>query len=134
MYLLMAVFNQYDLKNVLDDLFTSHIEGVTVTNVIGKGSYGMREGDNILSDFSEKVKIEIVVSSNDVLEKAQECIRANCQDLGRGAGKMWWIPVLGVERIRTGEKDIDALTTQKDKKIPNSKRHIVSYDDETPCS
>ena len=50
MYLLIAVFNQYDLKNVLDDLFKSDIEGVTVTNVIGKGSYGMKEGDDILAE------------------------------------------------------------------------------------
>jgi len=133
MYLLIAVFNQYDLKNVLDDLFASDIEGVTVTNVIGKGSYGMKEGDDILSDFSEKVKIEIVLSSQKVLETAQECIRANCQDLGRGAGKMWWTPVLGVERIRTGERDGDALTTQKDKKIPNHSTPAVTYDN-TPCS
>lgn len=134
MYLLVAVFNQYDLKDVLDDLFKSSIEGVTVSHIIGKGSYGMREGDDILADFSEKVKIEIVVSTDENLEIAKECIRANCQDLGRGAGKMWWLPVLGVERIRTGEKDIDALTTQKDKKIPNRNISIVTYGDDTPCS
>jgi len=133
MYLLIAVFNQYDLKNVLDDLFKSDIEGVTVTNVIGKGSYGIKEGDDILTDFSEKVKIEIVISTEKSLETAQECIRVNCHDLGRGAGKMWWTPVLGVERIRTGERDSDALTTQKDKKIPNHTPPMATYDN-TPCS
>ncbi len=134
MYLLVAVFNEDDLKNVLEDLFEANIEGVTVTKVIGKGSYGIKEGDNIQADLYSKVKVEIVLSNDKTLETAKECIRANAQDFGRGAGKMWWIPVGGVERIRTGERDADALTTQVDKKIPNVQADIVTYGEDTPCS
>jgi nitrogen regulatory protein PII len=134
MYLLVAVFNEDDLKNVLEDLFGADIEGVTVTKVIGKGSYGIKEGDDVIADLYPKVKIEIVLSCEHTLEKAKECIRANCQDFGRGAGKMWWLDVGGVERIRTGERDADALTTQVDKKIPNDTANIVTYGEDTPCS
>ncbi|HGZ70228.1 MAG TPA: P-II family nitrogen regulator [Nitratifractor sp.] len=134
MYLLMAVFNQYDLRDVLEDLFKENIEGITVTNVIGKGSYGLKEGDNTVADLAEKVKIEIVVSDDKHLNIAQGCIRDNCQDLGRGAGKMWWVPVLGVERIRTGERDEDALSTQADKKIPNIATGIITTHEDTPSS
>ncbi len=133
MFLVVAVFNQYDLQNVLSDLFENHIEGVTVSHVVGKGSFGLKEADNNPVDLFEKVKIEIVVSDEKNREVAMECVRANCQDLGRGAGKMWWLNVGGVERIRTGEKDIDALTTQIDKKVPNTV-NIYTTAIDTPCS
>jgi len=39
MYMLIAVFNQCHLQDVLEDLFESHIEGVTISNVVEiKGS------------------------------------------------------------------------------------------------
>jgi nitrogen regulatory protein PII len=133
MFMVIAVFNKYDLKNVLYDLFENNIEGVTVSDVIGKGSYGLLEADQQPTDRFPKVKREIVVSSEDTREIALECIRANCQDLGRGAGKMWWIEVGGVERIRTGETDADALTTTVDKKISNMPT-IVTTAIDTPCS
>ncbi len=63
-----------------------------------------------------------------------ECIRSSCQDLGRGAGKMWWVEVGGVERIRTGEKDAEALTTCVDKKIKNKMNFDTSTAIDTPCS
>jgi len=133
MYMVVAVFNQYDLKNVLTDLFDNNIEGVTVSNVVGKGSFGLTEADNNPVDLFEKIKIEIVVSNEKIKQEAMECIRANCQDLSRGAGKMWWLKIGGVERIRTGEKDEEALTTQIDKKIPNIPVAFTSAID-TPCS
>ncbi|MEA3513826.1 MAG: P-II family nitrogen regulator [Campylobacterota bacterium] len=129
MFMIIAVFNQYDLKNVLSDLFENNIEGVTVTDVVGKGSFGLKEADNNPTDFVAKTKLEIVVSDEKNRETAMECIRSNCQDLSRGAGKMWWVPVGGVERIRTGEKDIDALTTQVDKKIPNTGYPFIEAQD-----
>lgn len=136
MFMIIAVFNQHDLKNVLEDLFENNIEGVTVSQVIGKGSFVKNEGDNKPVDLFEKVKVEIVVSDKKHRETAMECIRANCQDLGRGAGKMWWIDVCGVERIRTGEVNAAALTTQIDKKIPNimNDSTIVTSAIDTPCS
>lgn len=133
MYLVTAVFNQYDLKNVLEDLFSENIEGITVSDVIGKGSFGLKEADNKPTDLVAKVKIEIVVSNEKTRQTAMECIRSNCQDLGRGAGKMWWLDVGGVERIRTGEKDTDALTTTIDKKISNMPTMVTTAID-TPCS
>jgi nitrogen regulatory protein PII len=131
--MVIAVFNQYDLKNVLEDLFENNIEGVTVSDVVGKGSFGLKEADNEPTDLYPKIKLEIVVSDLKHRDAAMECIRANCQDLSRGAGKMWWLEVGGVERIRTGEKDSEALTTQIDKKIPNVPVAYTTAID-TPCS
>lgn len=133
MYLVTAVFNKYNLKSVLEDLFEASIEGVTVTDVVGKGTYGVKEGGELDVDLYEKSKVEIVVSNEETREIAMECIRENCQDLGRGAGKMWWLNVGGVERIRTGEKDEEALTTFTQKKIKNTTSiHTTQLD--TPCS
>lgn len=133
MYLVMAVINKHDLQNVLEDLFANNIEGITVTDVIGKGSFGLKEADNLPTDLVAKVKLEIVVSDDENRLLAMECIRSNCHDLGRGAGKIWWLDVLGVERVRTGEKDADALTTQVNKKIRNVNSIVTTMID-TPCS
>jgi len=133
MYMLMAVINKNNLKNVLEDLFSNNIEGITVSDVIGKGSFGLTEADNNPTDLVAKAKLEIVVSNGETKNIAMECIRSNCHDLGRGAGKMWWVEVGGVERIRTGEKDKDALTTQINKKIQNVPYMITTQID-TPCS
>lgn len=133
MYMVMTVINQHDLKNVLEDLFANNIEGITVSDVIGKGSFGLKEADDKPTDLVSKVKLEIVVSDIEHREMAMECIRSNSHDLGRGAGKMWWFDIGGVERIRTGEKDADALTTQVNKKIQNVPYSLTTQID-TPCS
>ncbi len=101
--------------------------------MIGKGSFGLNEADNQPTDLVAKVKLEVVVSDVKHREVVMECIRSNAHDLGRGAGKMWWLEVGGVERIRTGEKDAEALTTQINKKIRNVSSAVTTQID-TPCS
>ncbi len=109
MFQITAVFNRHCLNDVLRELFDNEIEGVTVMDVIGKGSLGIAEKNNA-PDLFPKVMLLIVVSNNAIKETAMEAIRAHTQDLGHGAGKMWLTPVMEVERIRTGEKDESALT------------------------
>ncbi len=109
MYQLTAIFNKICLNDVLHDLCERKIEGITVIDVVGKGGIGfIEEGET--PDLDPKVKIEIILSNDEYKESAKEAIRANTQDLGHGAGKMWVISVLEVERIRTGEKNEAALT------------------------
>jgi nitrogen regulatory protein PII len=131
--MVMAVVNANNLRNILEDLFANNIEGITVSDVIGKGSFGLNEADNQPTDLAQKVKLEIVISNSTHRETVMECIRSNAHDLGRGAGKMWWVEVGGVERIRTGETDVEALTTQINKKIRNVPSMINTQID-TPCS
>lgn len=109
MFQLTAIFNKSCLNDVLQDLYDRKIEGITVIDVIGKGGIGIIE-ENGTPDLDPKVKIELILSNETYKESAKEAIRANTQDLGHGAGKMWVIGVLEVERIRTGEKNEDALT------------------------
>ncbi len=126
-----AVFNRHCLNDVLRELFDNLIEGVTVMDVIGKGSLGIAEKNNA-PDLFPKVMLLIVVSDNDNKEAAMEAIRAHTQDLGHGAGKMWVTPVLEVERIRTGEKDESALAQPAPRTTPKTNTHFTAVD--TPSS
>jgi nitrogen regulatory protein PII len=126
-----AVFNRHCLNDVLRELFDNEIEGVTVTEVIGKGSLGIAEKNNA-PDLYPKVMILIVVSNDKTKEVAMEAIRAHTQDLGHGAGKIWVTPVLEVERIRTGEKDESALSQPIPRTTPKSNTFFTAVD--TPSS
>ena len=109
MYQITAVFNKANLNDVLHELYESKIEGVTLSEVSGQGGLRFMEASGA-TDLYEKVMAIIVVSNDEYKERAMEAIRANCQDMGNGAGKMWVTPVVEVERIRTGEKNESALT------------------------
>lgn len=126
-----AVFNKHCLNDVLRELFDNLIEGVTVMDVIGKGSLGIAEKNNA-PDLYPKVMVYIVVSDDQHKEIAMECIRSHTQDLGHGAGKIWVTPVLEVERIRTGEKDETALTQPTPRVTPKTDTFFTAID--TPSS
>jgi nitrogen regulatory protein PII len=131
MFQITAVFNRHCLNDVLRELFDNEIEGVTVTDVIGKGSLGIAEKNNA-PDLYPKVMLLVVVSNVKTKELTMEAIRAHTQDLGHGAGKMWVTPVLEVERIRTGEKDETALTQPIPRAIPKTNTFFTAVD--TPSS
>lgn len=105
MFQINAIIKPSVLDDVLQGLEDEEILGVTVTNVVGKGCLATPN-----SKLVDKVMLIIVVADTTYKEKAMEAIRSNAQDIEHGAGKMWVTSVLEAERIRTGEKDIDALS------------------------
>lgn len=105
MFQINAILNPSALDDVLQGLQEEEIQGVTISDVIGKGCLNSSDQKLI-----KKVMIIVLVANNSYKERALEAIRANAQDIVHGAGKMWVTAVMEVERIRTGEKDIDALT------------------------
>jgi nitrogen regulatory protein PII len=122
MYLLTAIFNSSCLNDVLTDLREKEIQGITISNVIGKGGIGFinESGE---TNLDKKIRIDIVLSNDTFKELAKEAIRANTRETGTGSGKMWVTPVLEVERIRTGETDESALAhpiVAKKKTLQNS--------------
>ena len=131
MFQITAVFNRHCLNDVLRELFDNLIEGVTVMDVIGKGSLGIAEKNNA-PDLFPKVMLLIVVSDDTNKKTAMEAIHAHTQDLGHGAGKMWVTPVLEVERIRTGETDETALAQPAPRTTPKSNTFFTAID--TPSS
>lgn len=109
MYLLTAIFSKSCLKDVLLDLKDKEIEGVTISDVSGKGGYIFGE-ESSQTYLDDNIRVDIVVSNDTYKELAKEAIRSNTQEVNKGSGKMWVTPVLEVERIRTGETNEAALS------------------------
>ncbi len=131
MYQLTAIFNKSCLSDVLQDLFDKKIEGITISDVIGKGGLGfIEEGGE--PELDPKVRIDIVISNDYYKELAKEAIRANTQDTGHGSGKMWVTPVLEVERVRTGEINEAALTQSHIRHNKSKESYFENVD--TPAS
>ena|SRR5665811_1580269 len=85
---------------------------MTVSDVIGRGqqkgiSFKRRHGEHRI-EFLPKKKIEIVVEDND-LQLAIDTMCAIGRTGNIGDGKIFVIPVTEVIRIRTGDKDSQAI-------------------------
>ena len=107
-----AIIKPFKLEEVKENLGLIGIHGMTVTEVKGfgrqKGHTELYRGAEYIVDFLPKVKIEIVVSDED-LEKAVESIQ-NAAKTGRiGDGKIFVTNLEQVIRIRTGEAGEKAL-------------------------
>ena len=108
-----AIIKPFKLEDVKSALLSAGIEGMTVSEVKG---YGQQQGHNELYrgaeyvvDFIPKVKIEIVVSNEEYAQKAIQLIIENAKTGKIGDGKIFVMPVEQTIRIRTGEKDEEAL-------------------------
>ena len=107
-----AIIKPFKLEEVKENLGLIGIHGMTVTEVKGfgrqKGHTELYRGAEYIVDFLPKVKIEIVVSDED-LNKAVESIQ-NAAKTGRiGDGKIFVTNLEQVVRIRTGESGEKAL-------------------------
>ena len=107
-----AFIKPFKLEEVKENLGLIGIHGMTVIEVKGfgrqKGHTELYRGAEYIVDFQPKVKIEIVVSDED-LDKAVESIQ-NAAKTGRiGDGKIFVTDLEQVVRIRTGEDGENAL-------------------------
>ena len=107
-----AIIKPFKLEDVREELSKVGVKGITVTEVKGfgrqKGHTELYRGAEYVIDFLPKVKLEAVVSDDQV----EECIEAvsNAARTGKiGDGKIFVEPVEGVVRIRTGEQNEQAL-------------------------
>ena len=112
MKLIEAIIKPFKLDEVKDALNDLGIEGITVSEVKGfgrqKGHTELYRGAEYVVDFIPKVKLEIAVADVMVL-KVVEVIEAAAKTGRIGDGKIFILPLEGVVRIRTGEKDQDAI-------------------------
>ena len=107
-----AIIKPFKVEEVRLALDKIGISGLTMTEVKGfgrqKGHTELYRGAEYTIDFLPKVKIEIVVSDED-LDKAVESIQ-NAAKTGRiGDGKIFVTNLEQVVRIRTGEAGEKAL-------------------------
>ena len=107
-----AVIKPFKLDEVREALSEMGISGLTVTEVKGfgrqKGHTELYRGAEYVVDFLPKVKIEIVVASNQV-DAAIEAVIKAARTGKIGDGKIFVMPVEQVVRIRTGETDEAAI-------------------------
>ena len=112
MKLVTAIIKPFKLDDVRDALGEVGVKGMTVTEVKGfgrqKGHTELYRGAEYVVDFIPKVKVEVAVSEN-ILDSVIEAIIAAARTEKIGDGKIFVYDVESIYRIRTGEKDQDAL-------------------------
>jgi len=107
-----AVIKPFKLDEVKEALHEVGVSGITVTEAKGfgrqKGHTELYRGAEYLVDFLPKVKLEVVVD-DDQVEPVVDAI-TNAARTGRiGDGKIFVSPIEMAVRIRTGERDSDAI-------------------------
>lgn len=107
-----AFIKPFKLDDVVDALSEVGIEGLSVSEVKGfgrqKGRTEIYKGAEYVVDFLPKTKIEIVLNDS-LVSLAVEAIQKSAQTGKIGDGKIFVIPIEHALRIRTGEKDEEAL-------------------------
>ena len=113
MKLITAVIKPSRLDAVLDAVTEAGASGVTVTEVRGygrqKGKTEVYRGAEYEVKLLPKVKIEIATPS-DITERVVDAIVKSANTGKIGDGKVFVIDLESALRIRTGEKDAQAIT------------------------
>lgn len=107
-----AIIKPFKLEDVKDALTEKGINGMTVSEVKGygrqQGHSELYRGAEYVVDFLPKIKIELVVAS----EQVDEIISAieEAAKTGKiGDGKIFVSDIDKIVRIRTGETDNEAI-------------------------
>ncbi len=107
-----AIIKPFKLDEVKEALHEVGVSGITVTEAKGfgrqKGHTELYRGAEYVVDFLPKVKLEVVVDDN-LAERVVEAISSAAQTGRIGDGKIFVIPIESALRIRTGERDSDAI-------------------------
>ncbi len=111
-HLVTAVVKPYKLEEVLDALRAAGVLGMTITEVKGFGRQGGHtetyRGAEYKIDFLPKIKIEVVCDSSDA-DKLVDVIADAARTGKIGDGKIWVSSVDRLVRVRTGDRDVEAL-------------------------
>jgi nitrogen regulatory protein P-II 2 len=112
MKIVMAVIKPFKLEEVRDALTAIGVHGLTVTEVKGygrqKGHTEIYRGAEYAVSFLPKLKIEVAVTA-EMVDKVIDAIVASARTGQIGDGKIFVFGLDAAVRIRTGEKDADAL-------------------------
>ncbi len=107
-----AIIKPFKLDALKDALHDIGITGMTVSEVKGfgrqKGHTEIYRGAEYNVDFIPKVKVEMVLNT-DMVDQTVSTIMEATQTGKIGDGKIFVLPVDSITRIRTGEKDEDAI-------------------------
>ena len=112
MKLVTAIIRKERLDHVKAALKQAGVGGLTITETKGFGVQGgtveVYRGAEYVDDMHPKVELRAVVP-DDQLAKVLGTIVYGARTGKIGDGKVWWMPVDGLVRVRTGEEGDDAL-------------------------
>ena len=110
--LVTAVIKPHKVEEVKDALKAIGVQGMTVDEVKGFGRQGGHtetyRGAEYTVDLVPKVKIEVLCDEA-MTDQVVDSIVSAARTDKIGDGKVWVIPATSVVRIRTGERDAEAL-------------------------
>ncbi len=113
MKLITAIVRPERLPEVKAALFRAGVTGISVSRVAGHGGehevIGTYRGTTVVMEFHEKVRIEMACSEPFV-QPTIDAILSSARTGEVGDGKIFVQPIDHVIRIRTGDRDNDALT------------------------
>ncbi len=112
MKLVVAIIKPFKLDDVRSALSEVGVQGMTITEVKGfgrqKGHTELYRGAEYVVDFLPKIKLEVAVETS-MVDRVIETI-TNAAMTGKvGDGKLFVYGIEQIIRIRTGEKDADAI-------------------------
>ncbi len=112
MKVVTAIIKPFKLDDVKSALETLGVHGLTLSEVSGfgrqKGHTEVYRGAEYTVDLVPKVKVEVLVADGEALDVVAAIVEA--ARTGKiGDGKVWVTPADLVVRVRTGERDADAL-------------------------
>lgn len=107
-----AIIKPFKLDDVKEALNGIGIKGMTISEVKGygrqKGHTEIYRGAEYVIDFQPKLKIEIVVNTEQV-EQVIDTILESAKTGKIGDGKIFVLPLESIVRVRTGERDQEAI-------------------------
>jgi nitrogen regulatory protein P-II 1 len=107
-----AVVKPFKLEDVKAAREVLGVQGLTVSEVQGfgrqRGHTEVYRGAEYTVDFVPKVRIDVVVADGDA-DKLVAAIVEAARTGKIGDGKVWVTPVESLVRVRTGERDADAI-------------------------
>ncbi|HHN8581313.1 TPA: P-II family nitrogen regulator [Providencia rettgeri] len=109
---IIAIIKPFKLDEVREALSDIGVQGLTITEVRGfgrqKGHAELYRGAEYAVDFLPKVRMEIAVS-DELVEQVIETIEKKAYTGQVGDGKIFILSLEQAVRIRTGEKQDEAL-------------------------
>lgn len=112
MKLITAIVKPFKADDVKEALKAAGVQGMTVSEVQGFGRQAghteVYRGAEYTVEFVPKVKIEVIVEPGEEL-RVVDTISAAAQTGKIGDGKIWVSDLDTLVRIRTGERDQDAV-------------------------
>ena len=107
-----AIIKPFKLDEVKEALSNLGVSGLTVFEVKGfgrqKGHTELYRGAEYIVDFLPKIKLEFIIN-DEILDEVIETIKSSAHTGKIGDGKIFVSNIEEIIRIRTGEKNSDAI-------------------------